>query len=71
MYRLFIWSTALPMHTAQGIMDFYSKESAVSAYRFYLDLAMQGRDKITCIELCPVDGNDESESAIYTATFPE
>lgn len=71
MYRLFIWSTAYPSNTAQGIMDFHSKESAVSTYRFILDIAMQGRDKITCLELYTVDGNDESDELLYSATFPE
>lgn len=71
MYRLFIWSTALAPDTNMGILDFFSKESAVSAYRFVLNLAMQGRDKITCIELYTTDGNNESDELLYSATFPE
>ena len=67
MYTLFIWSTSIPDNTAQGVIDFHSKDSAVSAYRFFFDLAIQGRDKITCITL---EGEQEQET-LYTATFPE
>ena len=70
-YQLFVWSTARSDGTAQGVIDFYSRESAVKAYQFIFEIAMQGKDKITCIELYETDGNGEFDTPLYSATFPE
>lgn len=69
MFTLFIWSTASLDGSAQGCVDFYDRDSAISTYRFMCDLAMQGRDKITCITL--EDTASEEYQTLYTATFPE
>jgi hypothetical protein len=51
-------------------MDFPTLETATAAYRFFFDLAMAGGSGITCMDLCPIDENDDPGESIYTATFP-
>lgn len=70
MYTLFIWSTHSPNGTAQGVMDFYDGDSAIRAYKFFFDLAMLGRDHITCITLEEHTQTDEYRE-MFSATFPD
>ena len=71
MYRLFIWSTAQPDDTAQGILDLYNLESAVNAYLFIHEVGMRGRDKITYVELYKLDDTGEIAEQLYSSTFPD
>ena len=71
MYRLIIWSAAVARGESMGCLDFFNKESAVSAYRFMLHLAMEGRDKISCIELYNMHDDENCCESLYSATFPD
>ena len=68
-YRLIISTGVLTEEDAPYCMDFWSKENAINAARFYMDLALNGSEPVAWLEVYEMHPDENRSFSVLDFNF--